>query len=448
MPPETQYVDVGGAWVAYQIVEPRQPDQDGIDLVYMSGVASHVDLRWEARPFARFVDRLAAFARVILFDRRGSGASDPLPEAGDSAWEQWAEDLRHVLDAAGSQRPAVFATIDGGPVALMHAAAHPERTRALILANASARILAAPDYPQGLPQEQAEAMLDAFGRAWGKPDFAELYAPSAHLADDGWFAKMQRASMTPRAARAALARTMQLDLRSVLPSIQVPTLVLHAVRTTAMPASQGRYLADHIAGAVYREFDSNEATFIFSSTDEVLDEVERFLTGRQTAPQPDRMLATVLFTDIVGSTQRVSALGDREWRRLLELHDRLAHQEITAFGGRVWKSTGDGMMATFDAPGRAIRCVLRLQQQLHDRLDVDIRAGLHAGEVEVRDDDVSGVAVHIAARVAQSAHGPDVVISRTVADLVAGSGFVLVDQGATRLKGLSGEWNLYRVDQA
>lgn len=445
MPPETRYVDVGGASVAYQVVGPDRPDPDGIDLVYMSGVATHVDLRWEARPFVRFMDRLASFARVILFDRRGAGASDPLPELGDSAWEQWAEDLRFVLDAVGSRRPALFATIDGGPVALMHAAAHPDRTRALILANTSARILAAADYPQGFSRAQADAMLDAFGSAWGTPRFAQLYAPTAHLADDGWFAKMQRASMTPRAARASLARTMELDLRSVLPLIQAPTLVLHAGRTAAMPASQGRYLAEHIPGALYREIDSDEATFVFSSSDAVLDEVERFLTGRQAAAESDRMLATVMFTDIVGSTEHVSAVGDQEWRRLLDLHDRMANQEITGFGGRLWKSTGDGVMATFDAPGRAIRCALRLQQQLRDRLGIDIRAGLHAGEVEVRDDDVSGLAVHIAARVIAETASADIVVSRTVADLIAGSGFVLIDRGSRPLKGVRGDWNLFTV---
>lgn len=448
MPPETRYVDVGGAWVAYQVVGPDQPDPDGIDLVYMSGVASHVDLRWEARPFVTFMNRLSSFARVILFDRRGSGASDPLPELGDSAWEQWAEDLRCVLDAAGSARPALFATIDGGPVALMHAAAHPQRTRALVLANTSARMLSAPDYPEGLARAQAETMLDAFGHAWGTPRFAELYAPTAYLADEGWFAKMQRASMTPRAAKVGLARTMELDLRSVLPSIQAPTLVLHAGRTAAMPAAQGRYLAEHIPHAAFREIDSDEATFIFSSSTAVLDEVEQFLTGRQAAPEPDRMLATVVFTDIVGSTERVSAVGDREWRHLLEQHDRLAHQQVTRFGGRVWKSTGDGVMATFDAPGRAIRCVLELQRQIRERLAIDIRAGLHAGEVEVRADDVSGIAVHIAARVVEAAPGADIIVSRTVADLIAGSGFVLSDRGPRQFKGVAGEWNLYVVDDA
>jgi class 3 adenylate cyclase len=439
MRPETRYVGVGDASIAYQILGPDEPASDTIDLIYMTGATTHVDMRWDVPSLAAFMERLAEFARVIVFDRRGSGASDPLPPEEDVRWEAWAEDLRTVLDAANSRQAAVMGAIDGGPAALMFAATYPERTRALILSNTSARLLAAEDYPEGMSCEVMEGFIALAADAWGSERFVGAVSPTVPKAEWPAMARLQRASMSPRAAAERMRVEQHTDIRRVLPTIRVPTLVLHSTDFVVLGVEHSRYLARNIPGAELVEISGPSAAMTVG-----VDAIERFLTGSTRIVPPDRMLATVVFTDIVGSTTRAAALGDREWRALLERHDGLTRSTVESFGGRVWKSTGDGVMASFDAPGRAIRCLRVLRQALAE-LGLDIRAGVHAGEVEVRDADLSGLSVHTAARVMEAAGDGGFVVSRTIADLVAGSDITLEDLGERSLKGVPGEWRLFRV---
>jgi class 3 adenylate cyclase/alpha-beta hydrolase superfamily lysophospholipase len=444
--PETRYVEVEDAAVAYQVVGADAPHDDVPDLVYITGVTSHVDLRWESPRFAHFLQQLASFSRLILFDRRGSGASDSPAHGADLTWEQWAEDLLAVMDATASRQAALLATVDGGPVAMVFAATFPERTRALVLGNTSARLLASDDYPIGMSPELVEAFVTVLAEQWGTERFAHLALPGAREEERAWFARYQRATMTPRSAVARNLAQHSLDLRAVLPTIQVPTLVLHAREYMFPDIEHGRYLAEHIPGAKLLELAGGDGGLMYDVADVVLDAVEEFVTGTRRMPDPDRMLATVVFTDIVDSTRLAAAIGDRKWRQLLEHHDAMTRAEIARFGGRMWKSTGDGALATFDAPSRAIRCSLNLQRLLR-QLDLDIRVGVHAGEIEVAGGEISGLSVHIAARVLDAAAGGTVMVSRTVADLIAGGSFSLIDQGPRELKGVPGEWSLYRLEE-
>lgn len=360
-------------------------------------------------------------------------------------WEEWADDLRAVLDAVGSESAGIIATLDGGPTAVMFAATYPERTRALVLANTTARMLVAPDYPSGVAPEVAEAIAEAMAAQWGTEQFAAAMAPSVDIQERAALAELMRASFTPRAA-AEMFRTLALtDVREALPLVQAATLVMHARDWQIVPVEQGRYLAEHIPGAQLLEIDSADSSVPRTASIAVWSVLEEFLTGSSNSPDPDRMLATVAFTDIIDSTGHAVALGDHAWRRLLERHDELTRSVVTRYGGRTWHSTGDGAMATFDAPGRAIRCLLALRESLRE-LGLEIRAGIHTGEVEVRADDISGLSVHIAARVLEAARGGGVLVSRTVADLVAGSDLDLTDQGARELRGVPGTWHLFRAE--
>ena len=441
MPPETRYATSDAGLIAYQVVG------DGpFDLVYMNGSASHVDVRWEAPPFARFLERLASFSRLILFDRRGAGASDPVPIDATPTWEEWADDLRVVLDTVKSEQAALFAMLDAGPMAMLFAATYANRTKALVLGNTTARVRAAKDYPIGLSSEVAEATLEFFAQRWGTEDAATALAPT--LSQDprmrAWFAKYQRASASPRVFAAQLRSLLELDVRGVLESIRVPTLILHRAAYGALPLEHGRYLAEHIDGARFVELPGSDSTLIAERPDITLDALEEFLTGVRHLPPADRVLATILFTDIVDSTRLASEMGDRRWRGLLDQHDEIARAEVERHRGRALKSTGDGMLATFDSPGRAIRCAMAIREALAG-MGLSIRAGMHAGEIELRGDDVGGIAVHIAARVSALAGAGEVLVSRTVSDLVAGSEFDFMDRGDHALKGVSGEWQLFAV---
>ena len=443
MQAETRYAEGHGGLIAYQVVGsgPR-------DLVYLSGSTSHVDARWESQQFSSFSERLASFSRLVTFDRRGSGASDPVPSQRMPTWEEWADDLRAVMDAVGSQRAAVFAVLDAGPMAMLFAATYPERATALVLGNTAARFLLAGDYPYGMTMEFAEAYVRFVENQWGTEEFAAAASPSI-AADTGarrWFAKYMRASASPRGAAAQIRSAIDLDLRGVLPSIRVPTLVLHARDFAVVEVGHGRYLAEHIPDARLVEIAGSDSAFAFGDADATLDAVEEFLTGVRPAPEPDRVLATVLFTDLVDSTSRAAELGDHRWRSILDRHDELARGEVERHRGQLWKTTGDGILATFDAPGRAIRCAVGIREALRD-LDLVMRAGLHAGELELRSGDVGGIAVHIASRVAALAGAGEVVVSRTIADLVGGSGVRFGAQGARALKGVPGEWDLYLVEE-
>jgi class 3 adenylate cyclase len=442
MQPETRYASGSDGLIAYQVV-----GEGPLDLVYLSGSTSHVDVRWESPQFSRLYEGFASFSRLIGFDRRGNGASDR-PSGAMPTWEEWADDLLVVMDAAGSDRAAVFGHLDAGPMAMLFAATYPERTTALVLGNTGARFLIGDDYPHGLTSEFVEAYLGFVEEHWGTEEFAVAASPSvaANASARRWFAKYMRASASPRAAAAQIRSASELDLRRILPSISAPTLVLHSRDFEFVNVEQGRYLADHIPHARLVEIDGADSAFAFTHADVVLDSVEEFLTGVRRTPDPDRVLATVLFTDLVDSTRRAADLGDRRWRALLDRHDELARNEIERHRGQLRKTTGDGVLATFDAPGRAIRCAIAIQESLRD-LDLPMRAGLHAGELELRGDDVGGIAVHIAARVAAQAATGQVLVSRTVTDLVAGSGLRFAAQGARALKGVPGEWDLYEVEE-
>jgi class 3 adenylate cyclase len=439
--PETRYTNVGEAQVAYQVFG------EGPDLLWAQGLSSHIDFRWDEPRQARFLHRLGAFARVIMFDRRGIGASDPLPAGEASSWEDWVDDLNAVLQAAGSERPSIMASIDAGPMAMVFAATYPERVASLILIGTVARSMSAPGYP-GIGDEAAQVVVDAVRRGWGKDDglLARVFAPDQ--ADDPefrrWMARQQRASMTPRRAEEMVRIALQQDAREVLPLIQAPTLVAAPERYPVLSVEAVRYLADNIPDSRLVMLDASTTQTFLLDPDRLLAEIEKHVTGEQRPVEPDRVLATVLFTDIVGSTERASEVGDRKWRDLLDEHDQLSRNEIERNGGKLVKTTGDGVMATFDGPARAVRCAAELSRRLAET-GMQIRAGLHAGEVEMRGDDIGGIAVHIAARVMAKAQPGEVLVSSTVKGLVAGSGLVFEDRGTHELKGIPEEWPLHAL---
>jgi class 3 adenylate cyclase len=439
--PETTYAQLGEDRVAYQVLG------EGPDLVLTMGAFGHVDLLWEDPGVALFLRRLASFSRLISFDRRGTGASDPYPETVPPPWEAYADEVAAVMDAAGSRQAALMATTaEAGPMALFFAATRPERTRALVLANASARFVVDDDYPIGFPPEQADALISRVEASWGTGDRVAEAIPS-RAGDERfrrWMAKVQRSIASPRTVHIFLRALFELDVRPLLPLVQAPTLVLHRRDFPLLPIEHGRYLAEHIPNARLVELPGSDGPLTWETPELILGHIEEFLTGVRGSAPATRVLATVLFTDIVASTERAAELGDRRWRELLQVHDDLGTRLVEQGGGRVVKSTGDGLLATFDGPGRAIASAVALRDQLGD-IDLQIRAGLHAGEVELRGEDVGGIAVHIAARIMAEAGPGEVVVSRTVRDLVAGSERQLEDRGTRRLKGIDGDWQLFAV---
>jgi class 3 adenylate cyclase len=442
-PPDTKYTKLGDSYIAYQVFG------DGpIDFLFVQGLASHVDVAWEYLPLSRFFSRLTSFSRVILFDRRGTGASDRVPLDALPTWEDWTEDVGAVLDAVGSEHAAIQATFDAGPMGMLFAATHPERVSALILANTSARFLVAPDYSIGFSVDQAEAIVAAVADGWGTEALAFGGAPSqAH--DPEWrrfLAKVMRAAATPGAAAAQYRYLFGLDARAILELIRVPTMVMQRSNFALAPIEHGRYLAEHIQGARFVEVSGGDMTAVTDpeTIGVILDQWEEFLTGQLREPAPDRVLATVLFTDVVGSTEHAAQIGDHRWKELLDRLDQITRGEIEKVGGRLVNTTGDGHIATFDGPGKAIRCALSLIDAVGP-LGIEIRAGLHTGEVELRGSDVGGIAVHIGARVGSLAEPSEVLVSRTVTDLVAGSGIEFADRGEHSLKGVPGEWRLFAV---
>ncbi len=442
MQPETRYVNVGDSQVAYQVFG------EGPDLVFAPGLASHIDYRWDEPSLARFLNRLASFCRVITFDRRGMGASDPLPGGETPSWEDWGDDLNTVLKAAGSERASLLASSDAGPIAMVFAATYPDRVASLILVNTAARASRAPDYPSGIPPEFGEAFLDGIEKMWGKEDgaFARLFAPLK--ADDPefvrWLARLQRASMTPRRAAEMWRLILDIDARHVLPLVQAPTLVVGFSDSATIPVGNSEYLAEHIEGAKLLVLKGGGTMSWLNEPERYLAAIEEHVTGEHRMVQPERVLATVLFTDIVGSTERATELGDRRWRELLDHHDAVSRREVTRWGGKLVKTTGDGILATFDGPARAIRAAGALRDELA-RNGVELRVGLHAGEVEMRSEDVGGIAVHIAARVMAEALPGEVLVSGTVKGLVAGSELSFTDRGVRALKGVPDEWPLYAL---
>jgi class 3 adenylate cyclase len=435
--PETRYAKSGDVNIAYQVVG------DGpIDLVLVPGFVSHLDNDWEEPRSAHFLQRLASFSRLIRFDKRGTGLSDRpfgLPDL-----ETRMDDVRAVIDAVGSKRAALFGYSEGGPMCILFAATYPERTLSLVLYGTYAkRQDPDDDYPWSPTTEERQDYASEVEREWGVEADLGTMAPNADEAMVRWWRSRARASASPGAARDLLLMNSEIDVRSVLPTIQAPTLVVHRTGDRDSRVEEGRYIAEHIRGARFVEL-SGEDHVPWIDSDQILDEIEEFLTGVRHGPYHDRVLVTVLFTDIVGSTERASELGDRGWRDLLDRHNVLVRRELASFRGREVDTAGDGFLATFDGPARAIRCAEAIRDGVH-RFGLRIRAGLHTGEVEVVGDDVRGIAVHIGARVAGMANPGEVLVSSTVRDLVAGSGIEFEERGMHTLKGVPGEWNLFAV---
>jgi class 3 adenylate cyclase len=437
--PETTYAWLGRDRIAYQVLGQGPPD-----LVMTGASLGHLDIAWEDPGLALFLRSLASFSRLILFNRRGTGASDPLPPDPLPPWESYGEELAAVLDAVGSQRTAILAELDAA--AIFFAGTRPQRTSALILVHTSAKGLASQDYPIGVPAEVAEALLAQFDQLWGTEAMAARLVPSR--AEDArfrrWFAKAQRTSLSPRAAQPYVRAMLEVDVRPILPLVQAPTLILHRRDVQSFSVEQGRYLAEHIPEARLVELPGADATLVWEAPELALDLIQQFLTGVHRPVEPNRVLATVLFSDIVASTKQASQLGDRRWRELLNVHDELARRLVEEFGGRLVKMTGDGLLATFDGPGRGIRCAAALRDELGG-ISVQLRVGLHTGEVELRDGDVGGIAVHIAARVMAAAGPGEILTSKTVRDLIVGSDIVLEDRGTHPLRGVEGTWQLFEV---
>lgn len=436
--PRTRYAKSGDVNIAYQVV-----GEGPLDLVYVPGWVSNVELMWEEPRSVRFLERLASFSRLILFDKRGTGLSDPVPESDLPTLEQRMDDVRAVMDTVGSERAALFGHSEGGNMCFLFAATHPDRTVAVVTFQVFAKRLWSEDYPWAPTPEEREAYIARVEETWGTAaDLADL-ASSAE--DDPafarWLTRYFRQGASPRAAAALARMNTDIDVRDVLPSIRVPTLVMHRTENRETHVEEGRYIASLIPGAKFVELPGRDHFMFLEDADAVLDEVEEFLTGARREPEPDRVLATVLFTDIVGSTDRAAELGDRRWRELLDRHDRAVRGELGRFRGREVKTIGDGFLATFDGPARAVRCAEAIREAVRP-LGIEVRAGVHTGEVEVIGEDVGGIAVHIGARIMDLAEPGEVLVSSTVRDLVSGSGIEFEDRGAHRLKGVPGEWSV------
>jgi class 3 adenylate cyclase/alpha-beta hydrolase superfamily lysophospholipase len=439
--PDTRFAQVGEDRVAYQVFGEGPPD-----VVFMAGATETIDLRWEWPPYAHFLRRLASFSRVVMFDQRGQGASDRVSQSSVSAWEDWAEDARAVLDAVGSERSALLSGMETTPIALLRAATEPERTQSLVLFAGTARFAAADDYP-GLPPDTIRDVHVRTVDTWGTDAAASLLTPA--LADDPayrrWFAKAQRAALSPRDAAALVSVIAAMDVRPVLASVHTPALIIHRKGSSWVSIEQARYLADHLPDARLLLSDGDDDSPWSEPVDQILDEIEGFVEGAgDRAAGTDRVLATVLFTDIVDSTERTAAKGDRRWRTLLDSHDTISRGVIDQHGGRVIKLTGDGVLATFDGPGRAVQCARSLREALRT-LAIDIRAGIHTGEIEIRGDDISGMGVNVASRVTDHAQAGEIWVSGAVPLLMVGSNIEFEPRGEWELKGVPGNWQLLSV---
>ncbi len=442
MAPETQYARSGDLNIAYQVTGegPR-------DLVYVPGWVSNIEMMWEEPAMVHFLERLASFSRLVLFDKRGTGLSDRVSNTELPTLEQRMDDVRAVLEAVGSERAALFGHSEGGNMCVLFAATYPDRTTALItLGSFAKRRDPDDDYPWAPAADAREETVADVERNWGhmRPEDVEYYAPS-RLGDAQFVRNLEqyfRRAASPGAAAALLRMNSFIDVRDVLPTIQVPTLVLHRTGDHDVNVAEGRYLASKIPGARFVELAGADHWIAAGDTDAIADEIEEFLTGTRPMPEPDRVLSTVLFTDIVGSTERAVELGDRRWRELLNTHDAAVRRELERFRGREVDTAGDGFLATFDGPARAVRCALSAGEAVR-QLGVEIRAGIHTGECELDGPKVRGIAVHTGARITSLAGPGDVLVSQTVKDLVSGSGLAFEDRGVHALKGVPGEWRVY-----
>jgi class 3 adenylate cyclase len=444
MLPETRYARLGALHLAYQVLGSGPPD-----ILLLDQWFSHVEAQWDVRPLAEFRERLATFGRLIMYDKRGSGLSDPIPTSALPTIEEWMDDVPAVLDAVGSKKATVMANLGGGIMATTFAAAHPERVSSLILVDCFARFTAAPDYPIGAPPEAIDQTLDEAEATQGKGIMVDLFAPS--VANDerlrrAW-GRYERQAVSPGSLIATVRLLYQSDVRDVLPAIRVPTLVIHRAEAQGFRVEYGRYLAEHIPGAKYVELPGIDNLIWAGDQDAMIDEIQDFVTGVRPARTTHRVLATVLFTDIVGSTRVAAEMGDGRWQGLLDDHYRIIRRQLDRYGGQEIKTVGDGILATFDGPARAVRCAVAIRDGVGE-LGLEIRAGLHTGEIEVEPDDIAGLAVHIGARISALAGAGELLVSSTVKDLVVGSGLDFDDRGTHELKGVPGEWRLYAVRSA
>ena len=439
MTPETRYARSGSLSIAYQVVG------DGpLDVLFVPGWVSHVEEAWEEPTLARFLSRLASFSRLILFDKLGTGMSDRVPDDQLPTLEQRVDDLRAVLDTVGSERPALFGFSEGGNMSALFAAAHPERTRALATFGVFATRIWSQDYPWAPTPAERQRFFDVIEHDWhGDMDISSL-APSA--AEDPAFARRLtrylRRSASPGAALALARMNTEIDIRDLLPTIRVPTLVLHRTGDRDANVGEGRWIASRIPGARFVELAGQDHLPWVGDQDAVLDEVEEFFTGARGAADPDTVLATVIFTDVVGSTERAAELGDRAWRSLVEAHHDRVRAQLERWRGHEIDTAGDGFLASFDGPARAVRCAASIIAAVRD-LGLDIRAGVHTGECQRTNGALRGLAVHVGARVAAAAEPGEVLVSSLVRDLVAGSGLSFEDRGVHALKGVPGEWRLF-----
>jgi class 3 adenylate cyclase len=434
--PPIRYTKASGdVNIAYRVVG------DGpLDLVWVPGLFSNLEIEWENPFFVRLYRRLASFSRLLIFDKRGMGLSDR--NVGAPTLEERIDDVRAVMDAAGSERAALIGVSEGGPMSILFAATYPERTVALVLYGTLARPRRDVGYDLG-NEECFEDLYRIIAEGWGTGGSMRLFTRAMmgdeHLRE--FVGRLERAAGSPGTMRSMVDNLRDIDVRTALTTIAAPTLVIHTTDDHCVPIANGRWLAEHITGAGFVEIPGEHMLF---DVDQFADEVESFLTGKRHAVTTDRVLATVLFSDIVGSTERAATLGDRRWRELLDDHDALIRRQVQSYRGSVVKTTGDGALATFDGPARAVSCGCEIRDRV-GALGIDVRVGLHTGEVELRGDDIGGIAVHIGARVAALAGPREVLVSRTLTDLVAGSGIGFEDRGEHQLKGVPGSWRLFAV---
>ncbi len=441
MMPETHYAKSGDIHIAYQVTG------DGpIDLILVPGFVSHLEADWYSPLISHPLERLGSFCRLIRFDKRGTGLSDRVKIP---TLEQRMDDVRAVMDAVGSEKAALFGYSEGGPMSILFSATYPDRTMALILYGSYARGLRGPDYPCGATPEQAEEFIQRLEREWGGPAAIDFFAPSQATNPKFLqaYASYLRLAGSPSTAVEIMRMNVEIDVRPVLPVIRVPTLILHRVGDRLVEIGHGRYLASRINGARLRELAGDDHIFYVGDRGEaVINEIEEFLTGTRHNAEPDRVLATVLFTDIAGSTERAATLGDRHWRELLKQHHTMVRQRLNQFRGREINAAGDGFLMSFDGPARGVRCAVAVIDDARS-LGLEVRAGLHTGECEIMGDNLCGLAVHIGARIAANASPGEVLVSSTVKDLVAGSGLRFSDRGSHTLKGVPGEWRIFALEE-
>ena len=438
---DVRYATTPGGSVAYQVT-----GEGPIDLVFIPEWWNETESMWDHPLLADVLERFASFSRLICFDRRGCGISDPIPLGATPVLDDWIDDLKAVMDAAGSERAVVVGCSGGGPLSVLFAATFPHRVAALVLVNSYARFSRTPGFEIGVPSEVVDQALELVHSQWGTGEHLDVLAPS--LRDDRqlrrWWARYQRHSLSPGVAATIQRMLFEIDVRDVLPAVNVPTLVLHRIDDPFVRLPQGRFLADHIPQAALVELPGADHVFFAGNSDELTDEIESFATGTRGPARADRVLTTMLFTDIVGSTERAVAEGDRAWRTLLARHHTAVRSTLERFRGNEVDTAGDGFFVTFDGPARAVRCAVAVGAAIRE-LGLEIRAGVHTGEVERNGSSVTGVAVHVAARVSARAGPGEVLVTGTVRDLVAGSGLHFEDRGSHQLKGVPGEWQTLAV---